>query len=604
MGTKTKKVASAAAATVLSSLLLLGGTLALQSINQQALNEAASEVNPGGRLHDDFNGTDKRTYVENFADEPIYARIRLLEYLERGDAAGKELQSTARYDDSGNVLIQSADGTASITAQVITVTAKADDNSTWPVHRFESTIHNLTDPYFEWAVGGSTVYLPTFNMNKDSLHPDVNGTLQGGNGLYPWEESTDNSDMPYSDHVEYSVSTPIRGYEIRDADSNTADELFDGGVDVYQYVTGDPSVPLAKYIQDKNIRISGPADHTPRSTAHSELISMSSWLKKITADGGYKEELHGSYWVYDEDGWCYYSQPIAPGTATGLLLSGITVKNTQENYYYAIHVDSQFITADDMGSEAEADAPLPENSSGGRKTMTLSGEGVIEFGTIYYHSAGIYKYTIYEQQDSAEGWMYDNSRYLMTVTVTEEADGLKAATVLQKHGHSVKEAVFTNLYNKAGWDERVVIEGVKYWDHGSNPKLMRPTSIRVFLYGNGQYVAEKYVTEADGWEYMFVVPKFTANGTPITYVIDELEIEHYSKHVDGYDLLNTYVGEDTPSGPRPKPTKKPASFSPDTGDTTNIPLWIGIFAACLTGMCILLAAIMSDKRKASRKKHR
>ena len=40
MSTKTKKAASAVAATVLSSLLLLGGTLAWQSISQQALNEA------------------------------------------------------------------------------------------------------------------------------------------------------------------------------------------------------------------------------------------------------------------------------------------------------------------------------------------------------------------------------------------------------------------------------------------------------------------------------------------------------------------------------------------------------------------------------------
>jgi len=31
----------------------------------------------GGRLHDDFNGANKNIYVENFADEPILARIRL-----------------------------------------------------------------------------------------------------------------------------------------------------------------------------------------------------------------------------------------------------------------------------------------------------------------------------------------------------------------------------------------------------------------------------------------------------------------------------------------------------------------------------------------------
>lgn len=253
--------------------------------------------------------------------------------------------------------------------------------------------------------------------------------------------------------------------------------------------------------------------------------------------------------------------------------------------------------------EAKANAPMPEGSTGTRKAMTLTGEGTIEFGTIYYDKAGIYEYTIYEQQESASGWIYDDSRYSLMVTVTDEGNGLQAKMSLQKNSHSVKEAIFTNLYNKAGWDERIVIEGVKYWDHGSNPKLMRPTSIRVFLYGNGQYVAEKQVTAADGWEYMFVVPKYTASGTPITYVIDELEIEHYSKHVDGYDLLNTYVGEDSPSGPRPKPTKDP-SFSPDTGDTTNLPLWIAVFAVSALGMIILAFAVLKTGSSQSRKKRK
>jgi len=42
------------------------------------------EVNPGGRLHDDFNGTDdKNIYVENFGTQPIFARIMLKEYARR-----------------------------------------------------------------------------------------------------------------------------------------------------------------------------------------------------------------------------------------------------------------------------------------------------------------------------------------------------------------------------------------------------------------------------------------------------------------------------------------------------------------------------------------
>ena len=356
MSTKTKKAASAVAATVLSSLLLLGGTLAWQSISQQALNEASSEVNPGGRLHDDFNGVDKHVYAENFADEPIYARIRLLEYLEIGDAAGKNLGDPARYDDTGNISIPTQDELP-LTARLITPGAMANDTSTWRPHRYEETIINLTGPYFEWETGGSTVYLPTFNKNKDSLQADVNGTLQGENGLYPWEETADSKDAPYSDYVAHSVDNPIPGYEIRDADANTVDELFAAGINVYDNIIM-PTDQLNTYINDKNIRISDSAvPHTPRSTANASLISMTAWLSRIDADGGYSQEQHGNYWVYDEDGWCYYSQPIEPGTATGLLLSSVTQTDAamQEDYYYAIHIDAQFITADDMGSEATGD---------------------------------------------------------------------------------------------------------------------------------------------------------------------------------------------------------------------------------------------------------
>jgi len=78
---KTRLATSVAAVTV-AAALLLGGTFTWQSISQTALNEASDIINSGGRLHDDINGANKDIYVENFADEPILARIRLAEYLE------------------------------------------------------------------------------------------------------------------------------------------------------------------------------------------------------------------------------------------------------------------------------------------------------------------------------------------------------------------------------------------------------------------------------------------------------------------------------------------------------------------------------------------
>ena len=69
-----------------------------------------------------------------------------------------------------------------------------------------------------------------------------------------------------------------------------------------------------------------------------------------TDDEGAQDD-EPAYWVYDTDGWVYYSKPIQPHTATGLLLSGIELNEVMDDsWYYAIQVTGQFITADDIGS--------------------------------------------------------------------------------------------------------------------------------------------------------------------------------------------------------------------------------------------------------------
>ena len=96
MATKKRKLISAITAVAVSAAILLGGTYAWQSISQQALNEKIVEVNPGGRLHDDYDGTNKDVYVENFGDTPIFARVRLDEYMEIGIITRKNTTLT-RY---------------------------------------------------------------------------------------------------------------------------------------------------------------------------------------------------------------------------------------------------------------------------------------------------------------------------------------------------------------------------------------------------------------------------------------------------------------------------------------------------------------------------
>ena len=98
MTQKKKKTLAAAGAVALAAIIALGGTFAWQAISQTALNEAAATLNPGGRLHDDFDGRNKDVYVENFTDDgtAIFARVRLDEYMEIGIITRKNTTLT-RY---------------------------------------------------------------------------------------------------------------------------------------------------------------------------------------------------------------------------------------------------------------------------------------------------------------------------------------------------------------------------------------------------------------------------------------------------------------------------------------------------------------------------
>ena len=293
-----KLVISAVALTVVA-VLAISGTFAWQQAAKKVRNEAQSTVNPGGRLHDDFNGTNKDVYVENFSTPgegtEIYARVRLTEYMERGADAGEKTGDTVR-----NVTVIDPD-------------TKIGDETTWKVHKFNDP-DNKFAAYWDWQLGGSKVYMPTFNMNKDSLKADINGTweVKGADGA------------PYGDYKEYALNDTLAGIELRDIDTdNDIDE-------------GDASQVGVNHSET-------PATHTAQSTLNATVISMEQWKTE-------KNSQPGPYWVWDTDGWVYWAQAIQPGTATGLLLDGITMKTVlSDSWYYVINVEGQFATGDDLG---------------------------------------------------------------------------------------------------------------------------------------------------------------------------------------------------------------------------------------------------------------
>ena len=308
MQKRTKKVTAAVSAAVLAAATLLGGTFAWQSVSQKAINETVREVNPGARLHDDFDGTNKDIYVENFtapeSGKPVFVRVRLDEYMESGEDAGT---NRAAGDRDAVPLVKDAD---------------INDPATWRVH----LPNDADDPfhkYWAWETGGSTVYMPTFNKNKDSLAPDINGTYEG---------ITPDDGINYDDYVTYQVGDTETANAYYDADKDDTDE--GGGTGLGN--GGDLNI---NYNQIEE-------EHTAKNTRDATVLTMEEWM-----DMG---SPVGNYWVWDEDGWAYWAAPVMPGESTGLLLSQITSKAASgERWYYAINVVGQFADANGWGSEED-----------------------------------------------------------------------------------------------------------------------------------------------------------------------------------------------------------------------------------------------------------
>lgn len=309
-----KKLVASGVALAMAAVLALTGTFAWQSISQKARNDAQATLNPGGRLHDDFNGSIKRVYVENFTDEndggvPIYARIRLYEYMEIGEGAGKRNQDGSKADENK--------ATSVVTGKAI----NAED--AWTIH---GNINDKTDSdkialYWNWTQGGQTMYMPTFDKDKDSLAADVNGTYEG---------TAAGDNVHYDDFTDWTkVST------------KTAKEYYDNDNDSLENDHSKPADTNGNGWKQSDTEI----EHTTKQTLTAEVITMDQWL-----DANGKNGVAGDFWVLDTDGWYYWANPVKPGTATGMLLSGISLKNPMsDSWYYSINVEAQFATADDLG---------------------------------------------------------------------------------------------------------------------------------------------------------------------------------------------------------------------------------------------------------------
>ena len=96
---------------------------------------------------------------------------------------------------------------------------------------------------------------------------------------------------------------------------------------------------------ENNLSVDGGTPYAAK-TFNAEVITMSEYQTKTET-----QKMLFVGWVYDSDGWAYWSLPLVPNTATGLLINSVTPDSLAEKlgYYCAIKVTMEAVDIDDLG---------------------------------------------------------------------------------------------------------------------------------------------------------------------------------------------------------------------------------------------------------------
>lgn len=321
---KKRKALSATLAVAMAATMLLSGTLAYfyRSTAKNVLTGESQVKKVVG--HDDFDPVsgNKDIYLENLGEAPVYVRIRLTEDFKISEAGSKELPSTYYTSDTL---------TANNSYEEIVVDETTGETRGSHVHgavadkEAEIDFAAGDDPafhetYFKWTMGGT----------------DSQKTYLSGNST---EYVANDATAP----KHKDVDAPLEGET-----EGTLRLVYDTTNTAYQKSESNPDVK-----------------ETP---AQDNMMAMSEW---ITLSPEKKCSYTG--WIFDDtdattrgNGWYYWSQPVAGGASTGLLLDHVEtltkLKDGDYTYEYHIHVEFEAVNEADRGLWT------------GRQTLSTSGD--------------------------------------------------------------------------------------------------------------------------------------------------------------------------------------------------------------------------------------
>ena len=229
------------------------------------------------------------------------------------------------------------------------------------------------------------------------------------------------------------------------------------------------------------------------------------------------------------------------------------------------------------------DAPMPEGGESGSMTATVKAGEKHEFGDMYLSKPGTYKYKITEVDEGKEGYKYDITEYELEFKIGKGEDN-ELTCKMTVNGETVDpkdqdayEFIFDNEYR-----EYVDVEVEKKWVDADNVGKTRPEEIEVTLYANDKAVETVKLNEGNKWKYTWAdQPYSDEEFKDIKYTVKE------DKVPEGYTMTSAQSEN--------KVTITNTIKTPETGDASNMALWMSLFGVSMSGT--LAAAYVSLKKK-------
>lgn len=366
--------------------------------------------------------------------------------------------------------------------------------------------------------------------NVDGLRPDsVTIHMNGSDGSFTEATLSDTKDWKYTfkrmplfdangNEITYAITEDaVAGYTYTVTNEGRSFTITNS------HVQETFNIPVAKTWEDN-----GNQDGVRPSAIHVTLMGSDGnvYEANLTAAGKWKYEFKDlpRYWMegvaidytLSEEAVNGYTYKIEGNADTGFTVTNehiSAVTNVVVNKYWEDAANQDGVRPDSVavtlsGSDGKTYKATLTKDTGFSKTF--------ENLPVFFNNGTKITYTVTE--DAVNGYTgkitTDDTGYILSITNTHALETIRKTVT-------------------------------KTWDDGNDRDGIRPTNVKIELYGTDGTRRTQYLTKDNHWSYSFEnLPKYQNEGTIILYTIKEEAVDGYTQKsvttTAGFDLTNTH----------------------------------------------------------------